>query len=486
MTLAAPIALLLLALGYPVYRAFLRKPPLPVHTVSSLLLARALAAVPTRTVRLPPEERVPLGLFLAALLLAVLAITLRPEGDTDRLIVVVPDGTSADAVAPHLHPDAATTLIATAPPRVLALDRTDPAAVLAALPPAAQSPQQDPTDLVRGLCDRDPAAAVVVIGGAPVGELPCPTTREDTPESAVLTDLLATAPDGTADLWLHLRATEPGTATLSSGDRTVGTLTLAPQPDGTAEATARVSAVPGAPLTASLPGAEPATVDVPALARARTVVVTEQPDGYLATAVRLHPRVAARIQAPGEPIPDNTDLLLTDAQAPLPQVAPVTVVFGRGAPALGVSAGRRVRDPEVQATAPDHPLLRFVAVDTLHIATGTALGTGPQDTVLATTSAGPLLVLHPTDTGQLLVAGFQLTDSDLPLRAELLHLIANLVDAAAPVPSAPTPATQPAPPTIRAAAVPLGLASRWWPLLALLLVAAFTAEAGLQLFRARR
>ena len=297
------------------------------------------------------------------------------------------------------------------------------------------------------------SATLVLVGPWDVPETAasCPVVRleQPSPDANVLTAVAASAPTSTGDIWLHVRATGPsGSAVVEQDGATVGSVTLS---EGESrEGLARVSAPPGRSLTIRLDGTDhftaASTVAIPPLKPAHTLVRTPYPDGYLATLARLHPRLRGVVVAPDAPAPTPDtpsgmwDLVLTDSSLPVVDDGHLVAVFGRAAPELGVPAGPTERMPRVVESTPDHPALKLVSLDTLHVEQATTLAAPSDARILATTARGPVVVERPLSAERsAIVFGFGLDDTDLALRPDFVHLVANLVDAGAPPPAAPTP-----------------------------------------------
>jgi hypothetical protein len=340
-------------------------------------------------------------------------------------------------------------VVGTAPPRLLVDATADPRPVLEALTAVPSAgPAADAAPLVEALCAHTPATVVVI--GFPVAPLEakgCDVVHFPVPEPAteVLTDLVASMPASTGDVWLHVRARgEATTAVVEHEGATVGQVRLSG--DATREGVARIAAPPGATLAVRLDGTDHPTsessVALPRLPPVRVLVRTHNPEGYLARVVGVHPRLQALVIPPGAAGPaEEADLLLTDAPEPVTDSARVVAVFGRGAAELGVPPGPVTTRPTVTLTAPDAPLLDLVGLDTLHIATTPTLLAPADATILASTARGPIAVHRPLPDGRhAVVLGPGLATSDLPLRADFVHLVANLVDLAAPVGAPPAPA----------------------------------------------
>ena len=510
MTLTSPLALALLAMAAPILWFFLRRPPAPVRAVSSLLLARALAKVPRRRKKLPREDIPALLMMLLALLVGVWALAVTPQSSRDHLVILLDDsdqspllgtpGLAETTIADLLDHHAPTrlTVVGTAPPRLLYVGDTDVDRVLSTSSPAAKGASGDPSLLLASLCrPPDHTPAIAALSHHPLTGLPadCPVLRPKlpAPPSQAVLALTASAPSSTGDAWIHARVQTDDSVewTVLADGEPLGTLTAAPDESGTAELLGQVTAPPGATLSL-VGGATSASsqVQLPALTRARTLVRTTQSSGYLATLARLHPRVDAVVRAPDAAPPAGPwDLVITDADAPLTDRGKVVVVFGRGAPELGISAAGGVSSPSLLAgSAPDSEVLALVGLETLHATQATLLSVPADGTVLTTTARGPVAALRPlTDDSTAVVVGIGLQHSDLPLRTAFVHLIANLVDLSAPVPPAPPPATPRPLITAAAAQSPaLDLQTQWWRWLVAAVALLLMSEAALHLVMERR
>ena len=166
------------------------------------------------------------------------------------------------------------------------------------------------------------------------------------------------------------------------------------------------------------------------------------------------------------------DLVLTDSGLPGVDDGRLVAIFGRAAPELGIPAGRSERLPTVVESIPDHPVLKLVSLDTLHVEQATTLAAPSDARILATTAQGPVVVERPlSPERRAIVFGFGLDDTDLALRPDFVHLVANLVDAGVPPPAAPTPGPTRTVPTAspNPIAAPTGATFPWAWLLGLAL-----------------
>ncbi|HCH65109.1 MAG TPA: hypothetical protein DFR83_20055, partial [Deltaproteobacteria bacterium] len=444
MNLVMPAALGLVVLVVPIVVLFLRRPPVPTRAISSLLLARALAHLPQRRRRLPKEEFLPLGLILAALLILLAAVSFRPDGFDRPIVIVLDDSETSplndEATAASVfegidrllraRPDAAVTVVGTAPLGIRVDASRDTERVLAAIAPAASpQPGDDPSAWLPLLC-ADGTTTLLLVGpwSLPESASDCPVVRPELPVSNtnIITAVAASSPTSTGDIWLHVEAVgESSTAVVSHDGTALGTVSLSKATRR--EGIARVTAPPGRNLTVQLDGlghaTASATLEIPPLTPARTLVRTAHPNGYLATLVRLHPRLQGAVVAPEAqaPAPDTPagvwDLVLTDSDHPINDTASLVAVFGRAAPELGVPAGPVERMPVLSESTPDHPALQLVSLETLHIERTTTLRAPVDATILATSKRGPVALEHQLPDGRrAVVFGFGLDDSDLALR----------------------------------------------------------------------
>jgi len=452
-SLVHPALLLLALLAVPLVVAFLRRPPPVRRTVSSLLLVRALASAPARRRRPPLRELLALALMLVALLLCVAGLATRPDPPPRGLLVVLDTSASAERrrgadlraldAALRERPAAKVSLVASAPPQVLITDSTNPTAV-------RQAAESQPTAGVDG--DLLPLLRVACVGSRPptllalTDALPlpllqsagCPVEAPALPaldENRGITALSARRIDGLGLVEVHLATSAPETVTFQADGADVGQAAV----DG--EALVRLDLPDAAALTARLPvdawaADDSASVTLPAVPTVRTLLLTERPQGFAAAALGAHPGVALTVAAPADAPAGPWDLVVQEADVAELPAAPRVLVLGADPQAAGVRRGVRVRRPAVEQAAEQDPLLQYVDLEQLYIGQGWTLRPPEDATVLVEGRRGPLALRTPTVSGEALVLGFPLDDTDLVLRAAFVNLVANAVEWARPAPTA--------------------------------------------------
>ena len=111
--------------------------------------------------------------------------------------------------------------------------------------------------------------------------------------------------------------------------------------------------------------------------------------------------------------------------APPDSGAVMTIAAG-GWPALA-SPGETVEQPTIGAWEEDHPALRHVNLAAAGIAQARALAPGPDAEVIARAGDAPMIVALEREDLRGLALGWNLLDSDLPLRVGFPVLLSNLM-----------------------------------------------------------
>lgn len=480
MSLNQPEALALLLLAAPIVYLFYRRPPLPLVRVSSLLLARALGVLPVRRKRIPRDEWLSLSLILGGL--AFLTLALSTRAPPVKVLWVAEDGQNTQP--PEIVRAAQDLIVVgTSPPRTVAHRYGE-----TPIPHPIQASAGDAASLVQYWCSRAEGNLVVIDQGAVSFGFPidgCAVSRPAIPTTIpTIEAFVAGAPTSTGDTTLHLQTRgASGNAHIFANDVPLGDIVLSGTPDGRAEAVARFTAPPGSALTATLDGAPaPASLQLPPATALRTLIRTPAPDGFLATLASLHPRVQSTVVPADAPlVPGTWDLIVAEGATKLPEQAQWTAIWGAPPEGVATTARQTAKSPLPTVVEPEHPLFDFADLSTLHIASSSILAAPPGSTVLVSSDAGPLVVEVPATASSpthWVFFGFPLTETDLPLRPEFIHLFANLVDLAAPPPAPPSPApTQRPLQTAPASGPPVPTLPRSvWPWMALLAFCALLAE----------
>ena len=487
-----PWALLLLALSLPIVWAWLRRPPLATRVVSSLLLLRALPGASRQRRRL--VDPLGLALLLGALLAGALGLALQGGPAPVPWVAVVDAGpgmqartedgrTRAErarsALAAELaaRPGAPVTLVVNAPPRVLRVDEPAPDRVLRALDMHGAGAVGETAPLLGALCAD--GRALRWFGDDPAPDVGCAAARValGSVDNDGLVEVSARQVDrlGTVEIQALTGDGAPVRAQAGAGDPVtlVAGLALLSLPGG---GEVRVAAPPGDGWA----GDDATTMTLPPVRPLRVALVTDRPRGFTAAALGAHPGLALEVQPPTAIGPGPVDLLVVEAppDGPFP-AAPRVVLLGVGLPDLGVAPGRPLRPAALTAASPTDPLLQHVRLDGLRLGGVRALAPLVGGRTVLLSGDAPVMVEGPFGGGRVVALGFDPAASDLPLRVDFVHLVANLVRWADPTPGASVvaalpgaeetaPLDSPAQPVAR----PAGLQFGWWPgaLLALALL----------------
>ncbi len=455
MILAWPAALLLLLGAIPVVLAFLRRPPPRAMVVSSLLLMEALGAAPEHRRLPPPRELLAMALLLLALVGLTAAVALRPDPPPPgRLVLLDTSASMATRVDGQTRLDAArtalagalqatgdgpVTLVTTAPPRILVRDAQSPAPILAAA--AAITPAGEDGGvraLLAALCAADAPLLIALTEELDLGEPGCTLHRPalpDAPGNRGITGLTLRAAGAVSLLEAHLEvaAREPVEVVITADGLAPSTLTLTPK-DGLASRILRLSLPAGGTLTAALVGEDPfpdddtVTVQIPAQEPLRVRLVTDRPEGFLARALRAHPGVSLEVVGAGTPAAP-VDLLVLEADAPVEGARRILALHG-GLSSVPVTTDGPLDAPALQPADPTAALTRYLDPTGIQVKTAWRLGLDDGAEALLTTPEGPVGVL--LSGGEVIALGLSLSDSDLALRLDFAHLIANVVEWARP------------------------------------------------------
>jgi len=424
------VSWLLLGLAVPVFIAFLTRKATKKETVSSLAIFEVLAAeVEPRRRFAVPHHLLALLLTLSALALAALAVI--GVGGSDRDVVVVLDRSASMGADDGRWGDALSALDQVDGGRVALVSRgliepwTSDADALANraqdwLPEGADHAERDlhlalslQADEVLWITDGVGTPAVpesvrVVSVGGPVENLGLADVALRPVDGLGTSELQIVVANGTS----QARAVD---VSIEVDGALVEVVGLDVPAHGEASRVVR-GTWSGAVMDLRLPAGDALSADdhvsVPLVAPTAVPVVLQTPNArsFIAEAITVHPR-ASICEDPC----DDAPLAFVEGDLPLPDAATV-VVFDGGAGDL--------EEPEVLRWAFDDPLFRFVDLGRLGLASATTVEGEP----LIETNEG---VIAGRD-GHLIRFGFDLDDTDLPVRLAFVNLLANLVDQAAP------------------------------------------------------
>lgn len=191
---------------------------------------------------------------------------------------------------------------------------------------------------------------------------------------------------------------------------------------------ATIRAVSGA--TDDLPADDRAYALMPERQLVRVLVVSSG-NTYLEAALLLDEYLQVQQVTPEEyPVPDAADVTIFDGVAPkvvLPQHGSLLYLNppAEGAP---VERGRQIQDFGFDLWERKSPLLRWMALDHVQVATGYALVPGVGDTAVAKSDLGTLLVEGTREGRRFVALGFDPRDSDFVLRVAWPLFVLNAIN----------------------------------------------------------
>ena len=453
-------------------------------------------------------------MVLLALIGLVAALALRPPPPPDRLVLLDTSASMATTVNGETRYEAALdalsvalrdtgsghiTLITTAPPSIQVRSAQSSGPILTrarAITPSGEDGEV--SALLAALCTEGTPLLIALTEDRPLPTTGCSLYRPplpDAPGNRGITGFTLREAGAVSLLEAHLEiaAESPVEVTITAGELQPTTLSLTPT-DGVAQRILRLSLPEGGTVAAALVGVDPfpgddtASVVVPPPAAVQTRLVTEHPDGFLARALDAHPGVSLEIVGPRTPAAP-VDLLVLEAPASTDGARRVFALQG-GLSSVPVEVLDTLTEPMLLPSDRSAPLVQYMDPTGLQVQSAAALGLAEGATSLLTTDAGPVGVLLAG--GEVVALGLSLSESDLALRLDFAHLIANVVEWSRPASAAlPAPVgvlSRPESTARTAAAIPLP-AGGSEPIdhrLAVLLVGLLlVAEWGLQAWGAR-
>ncbi|MBI3947563.1 MAG: VWA domain-containing protein [Armatimonadetes bacterium] len=153
---------------------------------------------------------------------------------------------------------------------------------------------------------------------------------------------------------------------------------------------------------------------------------------FLENALNVDPRVSLAKAAPGAVRASDVpryDIIVLDGKAPSGLPAKGRYLFlGTGGEAAPVEITGQVDQPSFLDWDRRHPVTRFLDLSRVQIARALVARPRPWGQALADSEAGPLLVAGEREGLRSLFLGFDLTQSDLPVRVAFPILLANAID----------------------------------------------------------
>ncbi|MCH9687152.1 MAG: VWA domain-containing protein [Deltaproteobacteria bacterium] len=486
MSLAQPLALVLLALVLPVVVAYFHRRRKTPMRVPSAILFRVIAgqATPASRAMARPRHLLSLLLLLLVLLALVAALTnLQRDDEKARNYIIVLD-TSASMGATALGDD--TTRLQRAnerlreslselgqQDRVALITAADHAVVRVGLTEdhsrvlevaAAQTPSgtsdgaPSALRIADAMCHANELAAVIMLSDG-VG-VSAPSTRcaiEHVPVGRLgpnvgISALSVREADalGLAEVYLAVTSDleEPAETEveLLLDDQLVEVVPLDLPAEGEVKRLLRIPLPPGRRLTAKLREGLDDVLSADDIAwaprrvggRISTLLVTDTRLSFTSEALRLHPRVDLSVIGPNDQTPaQHFDLVVLETARPASALPDTSHVVAMGVPAadLGFVPDQiGVTGIEIVRWSFDDPVFRFVRFDEVQIPVATTLVVGEGQTALIDSDKGPVAVSGTDGHRQVIAFGFLPHASDFVLRVGFVNLVANLVEWAAPQP----------------------------------------------------
>jgi hypothetical protein len=469
----------LAALAAPVVMAYLHRLHRQRRAIASTILVRAIrdARPASNKSRSKLRHRLSLAMMLIALIASLIALV-GPrgssqhgarvivaldrsasmgthEGQADRLAAA---GAAAKDVVERMSDDDEVALVTAggAPAIEVAPTRhhTDVlAAIDAVVRRGATGDNRDDAlafRLADGLC-RDAERTTIVIasdGGVTVPPTRCKLQAVQVGHAgnnAGIAGLAAHAVDGmgTYDIHLAVAATSPRhlEVTLTADGAIVDVIAMEIGPSGQAERTVRESVDRGHLLVATIPAGDTLLLDDRAEAPLTSdgpvsvLLVTTKPQSLVAEALRVHPRVALDIAAPGTLPATPHDLIIVESD-PKGALPPASHVVSLGVSLGPLALGDDAKDKAIIRWDFDAPMFRYVDMRDLIIQRSNVVTGGRS---VAESGSGSLISMATWDRRELIVTGFSVDDTDLTLRAAFPNLVANFVDWSAPASKAEPP-----------------------------------------------
>ena len=168
-----------------------------------------------------------------------------------------------------------------------------------------------------------------------------------------------------------------------------------------------------------------AAVSAPRLLR---VAVVGTPDFFLDAALRSDPLVVVSRVAPADYKGAlGADVVIFDNCAPAPGASRAIYINPRGPGSPFASSGD-VKDVFVDRVSREHPVMRFVdSLAELNVARSQSLAAGAGYVVLASCAGASVMLAREDARGRLVAFGFDLRESDLPLRVAFPKIVRNAI-----------------------------------------------------------
>ncbi len=179
-----------------------------------------------------------------------------------------------------------------------------------------------------------------------------------------------------------------------------------------------------------LPADDHAYALLPERRRAKVLVVSEG-NTYLEAALLLDEYLDVTSIDPrkyAEKTAQGYDVVVFDRVTPASMPRTNTIYLDPRGPGSPVKVGEELKSPGFDKIDRKHPIVRFTALDDVNIARGHRLLPAPGDKVVGASDQGALLVAGTREGKKFVALGFDVRDSDLPLRVAWPLLLLNSIN----------------------------------------------------------
>ncbi len=158
------------------------------------------------------------------------------------------------------------------------------------------------------------------------------------------------------------------------------------------------------------------------------VLVVGAPNFFLDAALKSDPFVApSRVAPQNYAGPGDADAVILDSALPTKGV-PAQAVWLNPPAGSSLRGAEEIRDLFVDRVDASHPVMRWVGrLADVAVARSRVLRAEPGDAVLASCAGSPVMIARERGTERLVALGFDLRESDLPLRVAFPKIIRNAV-----------------------------------------------------------
>lgn len=182
-----------------------------------------------------------------------------------------------------------------------------------------------------------------------------------------------------------------------------------------------------------LPADDHAYALLPERRRAKVLVVTPG-NTYLEAALLLDEYLDVQLTSPRDyaekivPSGQKHDVVIFDGATPADPPRANAIYLDPRGPGSPVKVEGELQSPGFDRIERKHPIVRWTALDDVNIARGHKLTPQPGDKVVGASNDGPILVTGQRNGYKFVALGFDVRDSDLPLRVAWPLLLLNSIN----------------------------------------------------------